>query len=137
MTARALFLATILAALPFAAAHAQSADPFAAETPMDEAALREARGGFVINGFVIDFAVRTILIIDGAVAAGAATSPLAFDIDPSINTLIINNSLDGVAVSRVVALDVVMPNFNSALSSAVAAGAGADVAASLYSLSGF
>jgi len=137
MTARAPLLGAILAALPIAAAGAEPVDPFAAETPMDEATLSEARGGLVINGFVIDFAVRTIVIIDGIAALSGATSPVAFDIDPSINTLVISNTLDGIEISRVVALDVVVPNFNAALSSAVAAGIGADIAPSLYSLSGF
>jgi hypothetical protein len=137
MNARAPLLGLLLFALPVGAAAAEPADPFAAETPMDEAALRAARGGLVVNGFIIDFAIRTTLIIDGIASSAGATSPVAFDIDPSINTLVISNTLDGIEISRVIALDVVIPNFNAALSSAVAAGVGADLAPSLYSLSGF
>lgn len=138
MNPRALLMAAAIAALLPSAAQAESApDPFASETPLDEAALAKARGGLMINGFLIDFAIQTQLIIDSAGSLPAGQGPIAFDIDPSIDTLIINNTLDGVEVSRIVSLNVAIPNFDMAISSAVSAGAGADLTPTILSLGGF
>ncbi len=137
MRLRALSLALAISFAPIAANAGGDEDPFASETPMDNETLAQARGGLVVNGFLIDFALQTTLIIDGIGSLPGIGGPIAFDIDPSINTLIINNSLDGVQISHVVALDVAIPNFDAALASAVAAGAGPDISATLFSLSGF
>lgn len=137
MSARALFIALSIAAAPVAVRAEEAIDPFAAESPMTDAALAEARGGLVINGFLIDFAVRTTLIIDGVDSLTGSSAPVAFEFDPTINALTINNSLDAVEITRIVALDVAVQNFSSVLSSAAAANAGADASAALLSLSGF
>ncbi len=130
-------LSACAALLPLSAAAEGVADPFAAETPMTEAALSEARGGLAVGGFVFDFSVRTTLTVEGAIDPAAALRSLAVAFDPAINTIIINNALDGVAISRILSLDVSVPNFTPALSNAQAVSAGADFASMLLTLGSF
>ncbi|MFZ5617566.1 MAG: hypothetical protein ACOZAA_09640 [Pseudomonadota bacterium] len=139
MNVRALFIALSIASAPLAARAeaATAADPFEAEPPMSDAALAAARGGLVVNGFLIDFAVQTTLIIDTAGALSGHSTPIAFEFDPSVNSLIINNSVDGVEITRIVALDVAVRNFTSELSSVMAASAGAGASIARLSLNGF
>lgn len=137
MNVRALFIALSIASAPLAARAEAAPDPFEAELAMSDAALAAARGGLVVNGFLIDFAVRTTLIIDAAGALSGHSTPVAFEFDPSVNSLIINNSLDGAEISRIVSLDVAVRNFSSELSSAMASSAGADASAARLSLTGF
>jgi hypothetical protein len=127
-------IAAFAALLPVAADAADAADPFAAETPMSDADLAEARGGLSVGGFVFDFGVQTMLIVEDATDPAAALQPLTATFDPAVNTIIINNALDGVAISRVVAVDVAVPNFTPALSSAHAGAAGAGLASILLAL---
>jgi hypothetical protein len=132
-----VLLAASAACLPLSAAAEDFADPFAAETPMSEAELSEARGGLAVGGFVFDFSVQTTLSVEGAIDPSAALQPLAVSFDPAVNTIVINNALDGVSFSRIVALDVSVPNFTPALSNAQAVSAGADLAAMLLTLGSF
>lgn len=134
---RLLLIALFAAAAPFAAGAEETSDPFALETAISDADLAAARGGFSIGGLVFDFALRTRVTIDGALDLSGAASPLAVTFDPAHNTMVINNTLDDVAISRVVSLDVTVPNFTPALSSAQAASAGADFTAMLLSLGSF
>ncbi|MCR6632475.1 MAG: hypothetical protein NVV74_21875 [Magnetospirillum sp.] len=68
--AAALTLAAGLFALPAAAA---ALDPFAGLEPMDAAELGSHRGGMMVNGIPMDFAVVIRTTVEGAVAQGLQT----------------------------------------------------------------
>jgi hypothetical protein len=104
------------------AAAADAADPFAAEVPLSAADLSEARGGLVIAGFIVEFDLQTLLTLSQANGAGTE-SQMSFG--PEIDTLLINNALDGVAVTRSAILDVFIPNFDTRLDQGLAASVGA------------
>lgn len=62
-------LPTILAA----AASLAAADPFAGLTPLEPVELADRRGGMMINGIPMDFAVVVRTTVEGAVAQGLQT----------------------------------------------------------------
>lgn len=62
-------LPTILAA----AASLAAADPFAGLAPLDHAELADRRGGMMINGIPMDFAVVVRTTVEGAVSQGLQT----------------------------------------------------------------
>lgn len=114
-------------------------DPFAQEVALDDEALSEARGGIAINGFVFEFGISTLLLVEGALIEGAPQEPLAITFDQSIGSLVINNVVDGATISRTVALDIHALNFNHVTSISSAALTAYDVTSVLYTagLSGF
>ena len=123
----ALIASTMILTTPAMAL--QDFDPFADETPMSMAELQDARGGFLVNGYEIDFGA-TITLFDGTIhsfsndaesfilalrslglndradrLAGLAT----FNSDDF--TTVFSNSLNDQTFTQSIEIDVVIHNF--------------------------
>lgn len=72
LTAAAVLAAALAVCLPAHAAPLQD-DPFAGIEPLDLAELGESRGGMMINGIPINFAVVISTTVEGAVSQGLQT----------------------------------------------------------------
>ena len=126
----ALFLIAATAADPHYASIEEKntpLDPFAEETPLTQEALQEQRGGYVIVGdamhvgrfalhfgeTVANFSVNAALEAIDADAATSASAPFVYD--PATTQLIINNTRDDVVISRSIALDITVQEFDATI----------------------
>ena len=108
-----------------------AADPFADLNPMSDNELLDARGGFTVNdqsvdiaGFLIEFslAASQFSIIASGSDVGVPDIPASavpeIEFDPGLSTVVINNTLDNVLISRDTTINVHIPNFNANASQA-------------------
>jgi hypothetical protein len=133
-----LIATVVLASAPAAAAEPLE-DPFAAERVMSESALADARGGLRFRGFLFEFGIRTSLLINASLPDGTAGAPVTATFDESIQSLIINNTLDDVTISQTIAIDVHALNYGAMIATSAGAAVARDLPSALYpiGLSGF
>lgn len=106
-------------------------DPFAELSPMNDGELLEARGGFMVDnqsvdiaGFLIEFSLAASEFSVNASGADIDFTDLQngtvpeIQFDPGLSTVVIDNTLDNVRISRETTINVHIPNFNSTLSQA-------------------
>ncbi|MGF1544949.1 MAG: hypothetical protein ACFB00_10685 [Parvularculaceae bacterium] len=137
-----LLAAAIVALVAIAPVDARAqgapADPFAGLEPMDDATLKEKRGGFrsgdnfvEFAGFFIEIGLQDMTLIEELSAEGLAVQEsmrIRQNADATALT-VINNTQDNVRVTRAIEFDVVVSNFDAA----VAQSAGASAAMSAVS----
>ncbi len=105
-------------------------DPFAVDPVLSEQHLRNTRGGFIVGGFDIEFAV-IVTQHDGTLAT-VASDPLAFidgleaqgfshqfpitremflAMDQGIATTVLENTLDNVTIAKDISLNLLISNY--------------------------
>jgi len=90
-------------------------DPFEQIVPMSDEELLQARGGFFVSGYLLDFGIRASELTVTTIA-GPSTQQLPenIELDPTATQIIINNNEDGILVTREFQLDIAISNFSSA-----------------------